>query len=482
MNTISQLMLQLAARSEGERLLAIKQSWDTYFGRLPNALKDTKSDPQAKDNVKLAYGRLLVDTGVSFLLGDGVDFEVEIETPDTPIQPDQPSPADPRNVWLDEVWDYNKKDILLTEMATNGGVTGHAFLRVFPPTPKTKNLPRIITLDTANVTPFWETDDYKDVFAYKIQWNAMGYRRERPTMVVRKQEIVRSDTGKYWTITDYELEGEYQNTLGSLVTSGRWIQLGQPQTHPYEWSPIFNCQNLISPNDFWGLSDLTEDVVELNRAMNFVLSNNNRIIRNHAHPIPVAKGFTPQILDTGEGQIVVIPTEDGSLDYLEFKGDLNASNGQYKTLKEAFHAIGRLPEVATGKVDGIGALSGVALKLLYGPFVAKTKAKQSTYGEMLEHLNTCLLEMNGEPADTNVCVKWCSPVPVDDKETVDTALVKEQLGVSKETLIEELGYDAHTEQVKKEAEMQLEADRQIQTEQAMANIGDQVMRQFNRGQ
>ena len=69
------------------------------------------------------------------------------------------------------------------------------------------------------------------------------------------------------------------------------------------------------------------------------------------------------------------------------QSDLTSSLAYYARLKEALHEVSRVPEVATGKLESTGALSGVALQLLYGPLVQATEAKRLTYGEMLTELN-----------------------------------------------------------------------------------------------
>ena len=49
--------------------------------------------------------------------------------------------------------------------------------------------------------------------------------------------------------------------------------------------------------------------------------------------------------------------------------------------------VGVRVEVSVGKVDNIGALSGVALEILYQPLMELTYVKQMTYGPLLEEVN-----------------------------------------------------------------------------------------------
>jgi hypothetical protein len=72
---------------------------------------------------------------------------------------------------------------------------------------------------------------------------------------------------------------------------------------------------------------------------------------------------------------------------LEVLGDLSSALEFYRELKQALYEVTSVPPVATGKLDSIGQLSGLALGILYGPLIAKTEKKQGTYGDMLEQIS-----------------------------------------------------------------------------------------------
>ena len=59
------------------------------------------------------------------------------------------------------------------------------------------------------------------------------------------------------------------------------------------------------------------------------------------------------------------------------------------------HELARVP-VATGKVESVGQLSGIALEILSA---AKNRAKRVTYGEMIVELNRRLLVLGGYGSD-----------------------------------------------------------------------------------
>jgi hypothetical protein len=180
------------------------------------------------------------------------------------------------------------------------------------------------------------------------------------------------------------------------------------------------------------------------------LSNIARILRFHAHPKTWAKGCAATDLKVAVDETIVLQSPEAELHNLEMQGDLNSSLEFYKRLKEAMHEIADVPEVATGKVESIGSLSGVALQILYQPLINKTKSKRETYGEMLIELNRRILEMAGFGSD-NICeIHWSELLPKDIMQERQAALLDQQLGVSQDTLLMQLGYNPDLERQKRE--------------------------------
>jgi hypothetical protein len=55
------------------------------------------------------------------------------------------------------------------------------------------------------------------------------------------------------------------------------------ETWRYAWPPILDCQNIPVPNEFWGESDIPDDIIHLAQSRNFALSNWARIVKYQAH-------------------------------------------------------------------------------------------------------------------------------------------------------------------------------------------------------
>lgn len=437
---LSSVLVEEMSDAEQDRLVKIADAWKAYRGELPQPLAKTKSDPLAKDNILLNFGGLIVDTGVSFLLGKSVQFEVDgIAKSDA-------------DTWLVKCWAANKQMTRLHHLATNGGVSGDVFLKIVDQKP----FPRLIVWDPSCVEAVWSPDDYEDILQFKLQWHGVDPQTKKPRAY--RQLITRDGGGQFWTITD-QVSDERQK---------HWETVGTPAVWKFPWSPIFHCQNLPAPNCYYGLSDLEEHVVTVNNALNFVVSNMARIIRLHAHPKSYGRGFQAKDLSLGPEDMPVLP-KDGEIKTLDFVTDLGSSLEFYKRLKEALHAITRVPEIATGKVENVGALAGVALKVIYQSLGQKTDTKQMFYGEMLNEVGQRLLELGGQGEEHTVVTKWPDVLPTDPAQDAQALETDQRMGiVSRDTLAARRGYDYNTEKPKIDAEG--------------AALGDGLLTAFDRGQ
>lgn len=424
----------LAAADELQRAARIARRWQAYHGQHPRPLKVRQSQPD--DNVVVNYARVVVDKGVSFLFGRDVQFELD-EVADTVAEE-----------WLARCWAANRKMSLLQKLALNGAVAGHAFVKIVP----AQSYPRLVVLDPATVTVTWEPDDVEQVVAYRVQYPALDPATGKPFVV---RQVIERD-GQAWRVVDQRSSTD--RVAWQTVAETIW---------PYPWPPIVDCQNLPCPNEYWGISDLEDDLLQLNASINFVLSNLTRIIRYHAHPKTWGRGFSANQLNVAVDETIVLPSPDASLQNLEMQSDLASSVQLYQRLREALHEVSRVPEVATGKLEHVGSLSGVALQILYQPLLEKTETKRRTYGDLLVELNRRLLALGGFGDANYTVVHWPELLPSDPLQERQAAVLDQQLGVSQDTILQRLGFDPDLERQKREA--------------TAAQLSDQLLSAFERG-
>jgi hypothetical protein len=197
------------------------------------------------------------------------------------------------------------------------------------------------------------------------------------------------------------------------------------------------------PHSFWGLPDITPDIIQVNSALNFVLSNINRINGLYGGPILYSNGAGESPIEIKPGVIIGLPTLESKITAVSFTTDLANMLQFAGDLRSDMDEKAATPGVATGRIADLprGNVSGIALELLFMPLLEKTEKKRCTYGKLIIDVSLALLALAEYSADIKVMLAWQSPIPHDDLASAQGALVKKQLGISDTTLQRELGYD-----------------------------------------
>ncbi len=404
------------------------RAWKAYRGDLPAPLKIQTGQPN--DNVLSNRCGPIVDKGVSFLFGQVLKLSVEGN--DAAAQD-----------YLTRAWgDDDSMMTLLAKLATNGAVCGHAFVKLLPAVKK-GDTPRIVLLDPQTVTVTTDPDDCDVVRAYTITWQGQdavtGQPAQRREISTRLDPDGRAGTGggddDTWVIASW------------TQRAGTWQRDGDPVAWPHPWAPIVDCQNLPNPNEYWGTPDLTPDLIEANRVLNFVQSNISRIIKIHAHPWIWGRGFSANQINMTPGQVIILPSERSELMALNAHGDLPASMNFAGNLRSDMDEQSRVPAVALGRLTDLpkGNISGVALQLLFQPLLEKTIMKQRLYGKLIREISKRLLALGGFDYHTHIDLHWQNLLPVDDLAAAQTAMALQHLGVSTQTILSQLGYNPDEE-------------------------------------
>lgn len=427
-----------------QRRLDIRDAWDRYDGQHPDSIQAGAGD--TNDNVALNNLATIIDTGVDFLWGSG-SGEVEFAA----MRGDEEDEALTEK--LAEVWDANRKKTLLRKTGVSGGIAGHFAWKLIP---REGQLPRIVLLDPLDLVLQSDPQDIDRRIGYAIDTTiyddsnqAVGRRREQHTL---------DDGGKSWTVqwlvTDTPL-----NMPGAKVYWKPDPQRPDAEVWPYEFAAIVDAQNMPNPHREWGRSDLSADILHINEQINRVASNEAKTLRHFAHPQPVATGENPKqiqgFIDASIGSVMCLPTGT-DYRYAQMQADgLTASREYRDALTDKQFEVARVPLIAIGKVDNLGAASGVALLIMYRPLIAKTETKRDTYGDALRELNLRILALLGDGAadDVDVVNAWPDVLPKNLKEEADTGLLLLDLGVSRQTILERLGinFDREQERLAEEA-------------------------------
>lgn len=394
------------------RVSQMQAAWEAYHGRFTPPLN--KRPRQRGDEVIVNRCKPVVDKAVAALSGRGIDFQVANE--DTGAQD-----------YLDATLRANKKMAFLQRLFITGAVTGHLVCKIVPAAP----YPRLIVLDPTTVSVEHEPDDVDHILSYTIQYSATNGEDTTTDF----QQVISRD-GPYWQIIDRR-------------KVGRQWQVTAVTPWPYPFNPICDSQNLPNPNSFWGLADISPDLIQINRQLNFVYSNTNRIIKYHAHPKTFVQGLQGNKLSVAPDETIVLP-EGASMGMLEMSSDLASSLQFAHQLETAMDVLSRTPSLALGDLQDVprGQVTGPSLELMLEPLIEKTAAKQALIGDMLEELCRRILAIGGYGDTLEVFVRWPEIIPSDPITTVQVAQAYLAIGVSKETVYQRLGLNWEQEREK----------------------------------
>jgi hypothetical protein len=407
-------MRELAQAADDQRVALYGAALRHYDGHPPQALKFKPGEPD--DNVSTNYAAIIVDKGVSFLFGEAPRLAIK------------PKGSGPKNTdqkgeeLLEEVWPEDQRAEDLIDLATNGGVFGDVWATII----LEDGEPRVSVVDPLNMSAEWDPHNFRRVLKYRCQYETFTAAGDPLTC---RQDTERGEGGTWW-IRNYEAVGN----------ASTFTQVGEPVHWRMSRAPVYHVKNLPKANEFYGRPDLTRYVLALVHYINRADSLINRILRIHSHPKPVARGLKKQDLQLGTMDILFLPEKEQDLKLLEMTGNLEGALRFRKQLRENLAEVSHVPEVATSKTENVGQLSGRAMRILYGPLLDRTKIKRRLYGRFLKDLVAGLLEVKGLEGQ-EVSITWPEALPQDEKESAETAGLLHQVGVSRETLLERLGFD-----------------------------------------
>ncbi|MCW2922253.1 MAG: hypothetical protein JWL76_2127 [Thermoleophilia bacterium] len=416
---------------DAQRRVEIRNRWNRYEGTSPASLRVAPGETD--DNTNLPDVGTIIDASVDFLVGKEPTFHALNE------QGEEQADASES---IERVWKHAKKATLLRETATSGAIAGTFALKLLPDDGP-EGIPGIVLLDPCDVQILTDPADIRKRTGYVID-QIVGADDEGSDLLLR-EEHEQNEGGQSWTIRYYR--GRMTTyRVGMEVRQGvRWEQTNEIEwQHPF--AAIVDGQNLPAPHQVWGRSDLGDDVLRLQDAINASASGERRILRHYASPQEVvtgggdAKAVSQAMQQAAIGMALVLP-EGGAYQIVQASTTgLDASHRFRESLTDKLFERAGVPRIAVGQLEGVGALSGVALLVMYRPLTAKTETKRATYGDAIDELNRRILVIMGE-GEFQCGTTWADPLPQDTQAAVSEALDLQTLGVSKQTIFERLGLD-----------------------------------------
>ena len=432
--------------ADKERVQRIQAAWKAYEGELEKPLE--KMPGQADDNVLSNRMQAVVDRGEEFLFGKELEISVE-----------EDAPEDVQDI-LDTTWGEKEARIpLLEKLEMNGAMSGQGFLRIVK---HADGSLRIVVIDPAIVYVKTAPQDCDMVTLYCLEYcedqqEAEG--KSSPEKVYYREEISLLDPrGVYnptrWFDSQANAGVSWQIQHWTRIgDKGNWTPAGEPLAWPSPFPPLFSCQNLPKPNNFWGYPDITPDLIGLNNSLNLVQSNINRTEKIYGNPFLWAKGMGESIVDVAPGKVTGLPP-DGEMGAVTISTDVGNALQFANNVRSDIDEQSAVPGVATGRIADIprGNISGIALSLLFMPLMKKTDKKRCLYGKLILDVSKAILVLSGMSGSIKLTLNWQNPLPNDDLASWQTAALEKQAGVSDTTILEERGYDPDEEMTRNQAE------------------------------
>jgi len=425
------------------------------------------------DNVFVNFCGLVIDRSISGLFGEGITFQIDDEDSGN---------TSAEQEYIDALWRVNKLEILLHNLALYACESGTGYIKIIPDAIEDKDgkkYPRLVALDPLYMTMETTPHDCDTVIRYIIRYNYVGA-DGKPVAFKEVTEFIdtppKSKNGKdrtgYWEVATFEDRG------------AGWMETNR-EKWDYNFPPIIHWQNLPNPGSPYGESDITDDVIMLQDKLNYIASNEAKIIRYHAHP----KTYTinasmPSVDSTGkkvEGNSwdpdqmlqfnsTVSGDNSAKIANLEMQSDLASTQDFFMNLRQALFDITRTVDIDSIP-DKLGALTNFGLRVLYQDAQAKLHTKQELYGNALIELNSRLLTIAGMDDDGG-SVLWRDTLPENGLELSSELQADMNMGIlDKQSAAEMKGYDWELIQSRLENE-----------QTSSTTIGEQLVRQFMGGQ
>lgn len=447
-----------------DRQKDIKRGWAYYDGNHDLPLRIQKDG--YNDNVIVNHVEALADRLTAFLIGDGVRFDAGGD--DTRTDTDDA---------IELLWQKSRGAILQESIALSGAIEGHCAIRLVP----RQGLPTQITrIKQPHFAAFWDAMDQERILWYRLQYvsGKVGKRIDYVRGQFIDDETDHRAPG--WTEVEYNLKDGQQ--VGPLYNTGwglqdlRWERTVNPTPWPYDWPPVVDWQNLPNPNGYYGKSDITS-AIKLNDALNFILSNMQRIIKHHASPKTVGTGWAAaDLVETSVGGLLTVPQSDAKIFNLEMQSDLSSSQRLAEVIAAGLWQSGGMVDPQTMK-DRVGTLTNFGLRVLFADAIKRTEKKRLLYGEAFEMIAQRGLVLAGQAMPESVATVWPDVLPADDVQEVTMLTQELEAGViSRQTYQERRGYDPERE-----------ADRIADEGTTGGDIGATILgalnknRPFNRG-
>lgn len=223
-------------------------------------------------------------------------------------------------------------------------------------------------------------------------------------------------------------------------------------------------------NGSFGLDELSKLIPKIEK-LNAIYRYAERVMYVNAHAKVALIGVEGSkaragTMNSGETDVLTVPNPQGDAKVLTLPSDVAMMKFVSEGIEKSIYKTASIPPIALADdLTTVGQLSGLALKILYGPLAHNTELRQNFY-ELADRDTYRIALKAREYVDGSTIgdkypnplidyVEWVVPVPESESDLVNDVVKEYQAGIiSKETAIEKLGYPVEQEKQRIKAEQE----------------------------
>ena len=376
--------------ADSQRIAEYAQYGRWYEGYIARGVLAT-GDPTHLKRLKYNFCRPIVNIPAGWLAGTPIVWDVRADDGSTN---EEASEAAKR------IWDRSGAERAFLEAAITAGIYGDACLKVVQERDDPEALPTLEFLCPDVCFPLFGGHDHSELLALEVAY------------------VVTVGVEEAYT------RHEYYDADGAEIFHGDTLV----DRFTYEALPAVWVRNNRLPGRIYGTSDLN-GLVDLIDEYDHVARKQTSIIDYYANPRIVFEGVTRGTLVLDVNTALYLPQIGQKAYFLEWSGSGPAVEDQLTRIRNAIAEIAQVPAVALGQMDkGYTTISGIGLKILYGPLLDKVRRKQAAWGPALERAMWLALGAMGIVVPLpSINAIFPDPTPVDPKAEVE----REALAVEK---------------------------------------------------
>lgn len=275
-------------------------------------------------------------------------------------------------------------------------------------------------------------DNYGDMVAF-----GRGYKTiEGDKEIERFDVYIAEFTYKYVKRDDWKID-EQAAGGGIIVNEAKKIPIVYHSQKKPEWS---NVQGMI---------DRIEEV----------LSGHGEMNKYFGEPILAIFGNLIQAINKGDSGKMLQLSENAKASFLALDSPPESIKMEVENLEKFIYAMSQTPNIAFAELKNIGALSGIALKMMFLDAHLAAKSKEEIFGigiqrryNLLKSFVGNVLDLSLQQASKSVTIKpvFTPYMPLDLKDAIETLVVSVASEIlSKETAtekLEDMGFISDAEQ------------------------------------